>query len=47
VSGDVTVNAHVAFTLYWGYAQGKSVISAIYPRGKDGHLGYAELTYKF
>ena len=47
LSGDVTVNAHVAFTLYYGYAQGKSVISAIYPRGKDGHLGYAELNYKF
>jgi hypothetical protein len=47
VSGDVTVNAHFAFTLYYGYAQGKSVIESIYPRGKDGHLGYVELNYKF
>jgi len=47
VSGDVTVNAHLAVTLYWGYAQGKSVVEAIYPRGKDGHLGYVEVTYKF
>jgi hypothetical protein len=49
VSGDVTVNAHLAVTLYWGYAQGKSVIQTIYPRGKDGHLGlgYVEATYKF
>jgi hypothetical protein len=47
VSGDVTINAHFAYTLYYGYAQGKSVISAIYPRGKNGHLGYAELNYKF
>ena len=47
VSGDVTVNAHVAFTLYYGYAMGKSVIQAIYPRGNEGHLGFAELTLKF
>jgi Alginate export len=46
VSGDVTVNAHFSFTLYYGYAQGKSVIEAIYPRGKDGHLGYAELNFR-
>ena len=47
ISGDVTVNPHIAFTLYYGYAQGKSVINAIYPRGKDGHLAYAELNYRF
>jgi hypothetical protein len=46
-SADVTLNAHVAVTLYYGYAQGKSVIEAIYPRGKDGHLGYVELNYRF
>jgi len=46
-SGDVIVNAHLAFTLYYGYATGKSVIGSIYPRGKNGHLGYAELNYKF
>ena len=47
VSGDITVNAHLAVSLYWGYAQGKSVIQTIYPLGKDGHLGYIEATYKF
>jgi hypothetical protein len=47
LSGDVTVNPHFAFSLYYGFAQGKSVIQAIYPRGKDGHLGYAEVTLKF
>lgn len=47
ISGDYTVNQHVALTLYWGYAQGKSAIEAIYPKGKDGHLGYAEVTYRF
>ncbi len=47
VSGDITMNAHFAFTLYYGYAQGRSVTQAIYPRGKDGHLGYLELNYKF
>ena len=35
-SGDVMVNAHVAVTLYYGYARGKSVIRAIYPRGLPG-----------
>ncbi len=47
VSGDVTMNARFAITLYYGYAQGKSVTQAIYPRGKDAHLGYVELNYKF
>ena len=41
------MNAHFAFTLYYGYAQGRSVTQAIYPRGKDAHLGYVELNYKF
>jgi hypothetical protein len=47
LSGDVTMNAHFAMTLYYGYAQGRSVTQAVYPRGKDGHLGYIELNYKF
>lgn len=46
-SGDVTVNAHVAVTLYYGYARGKSVLRAIYPRGADGHLGFVEMNYRF
>jgi hypothetical protein len=44
---DVTVNAHFSVTPYLGYAAGKSVIQAIYPRGKVGHLAFLEMTYKF
>ena len=47
VSADVILNAHFSTTLYYGYADGKAVIRAIYPRGRVGHLGYLELTYKF
>ncbi len=47
VSTDWTVNAHVAATVYYGYAQGRAVTQLIYPRGKNGHLGYLELNYKF
>jgi len=47
VSGDVTVNPHFAFTAYWGYCQGKSVIQSVYPLGKDGHLGFLEFNIKF
>jgi hypothetical protein len=44
---DVTINAHLVVTPYLGYAAGKSVIQAIYPKGKDGHLAFLELTYKY
>ncbi len=46
-SADFFLNAHYSATLYYGYAQGKSVIQAIYPKGTTGHLGYAEITYRF
>ena len=47
LGADVTVNAHASFSLYYGYADGKSVIHALYPKGDDGHLAFAELTLKF
>jgi hypothetical protein len=47
ISADLTLNAHFATTLYYGYADGKTAIRAVYPRGRVGHLGYLELTYKF
>ena len=37
----------VAVLGYYGYAQGKSAIAAIYPKGKDGSFGYLELTLRF
>jgi hypothetical protein len=47
MSADLTLNAHFATTLYYGYADGKAAIRAIYPKGRVGHLGYLELNYKF
>jgi len=46
-SVDYTANAHVAVGLYYGHATGKMVIQSIYPKGKDGNLGYLELLFKF
>jgi hypothetical protein len=44
---DVTINNHVSLSPYYGYAAGKSVIQVIYPKGKDGHLAFLELNYRF
>ena len=44
---DYRVNRTTSMAFYYGYAQGLAVMRAIYPRGKDAHLGYAELTYRF
>jgi hypothetical protein len=44
---DLALNARLTVTPYLGYAAGKSVINAVYPKGKDGHLAFLELTYKF
>ena len=47
VSVDYNINAHLAFTGYFGFAQGKAAMHTIYPKGTDGKFGYLELTYKF
>jgi hypothetical protein len=44
---DVTINSHLSITPYYGYAQGKSVIHYIYPKGKDGHLAFLEANFRF
>ncbi|HJT89242.1 MAG TPA: alginate export family protein [Bryobacteraceae bacterium] len=41
------VNRRVTATGYYGYANGRAAIAAIYPRGRNGALGYLELAYKF
>jgi len=46
-SVEYRVNRHATFTGYLGYAQGKAVMAAIYPRGTDGKFGYLEALYKF
>jgi hypothetical protein len=47
VNVDVTLNSHLVVTPYLGYAAGKSVIAEIYPKGRDGHLAFLEVNYKF
>jgi alginate export protein len=47
VNVDVTINSHFSITPYYGYAEGKSVIEAIYPKGKDGHLAFLEANLRF
>lgn len=47
VNVDIPINAHVSISPYYGYAQGKSVIQFIYPKGKDGHLAFLETNFRF
>jgi hypothetical protein len=44
---DATIDSHFSVSPFYGYATGKSVIQAIYPKGKDGHLAFLELNYRF
>ena len=46
-SADYTVNSHLAVSGYFGHASGKAVMQTIYPKNKNGNLGYLELTWKF
>ena len=41
------VRPSLTVTAYFGYAQGHAVIAAIYPKGKNGALGYLEFNYRF
>ncbi len=47
VNVDITINSHLSITPYYGYAAGKSVIQAVYPNGKDGHLAFLETNLRF
>jgi hypothetical protein len=44
---NVRLNRKITTSFYTGYAQGLAAIRAIYPRGHNGALGYAEIEYKF
>jgi hypothetical protein len=44
---DIALSSHFSITPYYGYAEGKSVIEAIYPKGKDGHLAFLEANLRF
>jgi len=47
VSADWRLNAHFGLNGYVGYANGKSVVSSIYRKDKNGRFGYLELLYRF
>ena len=47
VSGDYSVNAHMALGGYYGQALSRAVVSAIYPGGRPLRLGYGELLIRF
>lgn len=46
-SVDVKLTPALSLNVYYGFAQGLAAVRSIYPKGQSGHLGYAELTYKF
>ncbi len=46
-SVDFKVNARASVGLYYGYADGKSVIQHIYPHGENGQMAFLELNYRF
>jgi hypothetical protein len=47
ISADWTVNRNVGLNFYYGYAWGKSAISAIYPTDHDAQFGYAEFLFRW
>jgi hypothetical protein len=47
VSTDYSVNPHLSIGTYYGRAQGKLVLQAIYPQGKNANFGFLELLLKF
>lgn len=46
-SVEYRVNSRLTLNGYFSYAQGLAAMSAIYPRGKDGRLGYVEALIRF
>ena len=47
ISADYAFNPNTSLTVYWGYAQGHSVIVGTYPNNKNGALGFIEFNFKF
>jgi hypothetical protein len=41
------IRRNITTTAYIGYASGRAAMAAIYPKGKNGALGYLELNYGF
>jgi len=47
VNFEYQLNPRFTFTGYYGWAQGLSVMKAIYPDGKNGAFGYGEVLWRF
>lgn len=45
ISADWQTTKNVDLNFYYAYAQGKSVVAAIYPSGRNMQYGYVELVY--
>ncbi len=46
-SVEYRMRPNVTLTGYYGFASGRAITQAIYPKGKNGGLGYAEVSYRF
>ena len=46
-SVEYRMRPNVTLTGYYGFASGKAITQAVYPKGKNGGLGYAEVAYRF
>jgi hypothetical protein len=47
VSADWQVSRNVALNFYYAYAQGKTVVAAIYPSDRNMQYGYVEFVYRW
>lgn len=47
ISADWQVSKNVALNFYYAYAQGKTVVAAIYPANRNMQYGYVEFVYKW
>ena len=47
VSADWQVNKSVALNFYYAYAQGKTIVAAIYPANRNMQYGYVEFVYRW
>lgn len=47
VSADWQVSKNVALNFYYAYAQGKTVVAAIYPTNRNMQYGYVEFVYRW
>ena len=45
ISADWQTTKNINVNFYYGYAQGKRVVAAIYPAGQNMHFGYVEFEY--